>query len=160
MVRELIGLWGAAAERCVHDSLLTVAAVTAAALFTAVSLGFATFAGYEYCRAWDGHVAAALIVAAIYALLAIAILAIEAARRRAARLRRAAAAASPPAVDSLLQSQATPDAPPEQLALIAAMRLGRELSTMQLLALTLAAGFMAGRKLRERYKGAGPNPSE
>jgi hypothetical protein len=148
MVCELISLWGAAAERCLHASLLSIAAFTAAALFTAVSLGLATFAAYEYCRVSEGPVAAALIVAAIYALLAIAILAVEAARRRSARLRRAASAPPPRTVDALPPSQAATDAPGEQLALIAAMQLGRELSTMQLLAVTLAAGFMAGRNLR------------
>ena len=147
MVRELIGLCGAAAERCLHDSLLGAATFTAAALFTAVSLGFATFAAYGYFRASEGPVAAALVVAATYGLLAIAILAIGIARRRAARLRRAAAASSPRNVDALIQSLAATGAPQDQLALIGAMRLGRELSTMQLLVLTIAAGFMAGRKL-------------
>jgi hypothetical protein len=46
------------------------------------------------------------------------------------------------------------------MGLIAAMRLGRELSTMQLLALTLAAGFMVGRNLRMSNKPAGRNPTE
>ena len=161
MVRELIGLWGAAAERCLHDSLLGVATFTAAALFTAVSLGFATFAAYDYFRASEGPVAAALIVAAAYGLLAIAILAIGVARRRAARLRRAAAAASPRecrCAASVCGRERTRRR--KQLALIAAMRLGRELSTMQLLALTLAAGFMAGKNLRKRYRHPGTNPTE
>ena len=149
MVRELIGLWGAAAERCLHDSLLGVATFTAAALFTAVSLGSATFAAYDYFRTSEGSVAAALIVAAAYGLSAIAILAIGVARRRAARLRRAAATSSPWNVDALLQSVAAANAPQDQLALFAAMRLGRELSKTQLIALALAAGFMAGRELHK-----------
>lgn len=131
-----------------HDSLLGAATFTAAALFTAVSLGFATFAAYSYFRALEGPVTAALIVAATYGLSAIAILAIGVARRRAARLRRAAAS-SAGNVDALLQSVAATGVPQDQLALIAAMRLGREHSTMQLLVLTVAAGFMAGRKLRK-----------
>jgi hypothetical protein len=141
MVRELIDLLGAAAERSLHSSLLGVATFTAAALFTAVSLGFATFAGYDYFRASKGPVAAALIVAAAYALLATAIAAIGLVRRRRTPLRRSPA----PAL-------AACETPPDALApLTAAVQLGRQLPTNQLLGLTLAAGFIAGKNLRRRY---------
>ena len=58
----------------------------------------------------------------------------------------AAAPASPGDVDSLPHSLAAAGNPPDQLALVAAMRLGHELSPMQLLALALTGGFIAGRK--------------
>ena len=71
------------------------------------------------------------------------------ARRRARRLRLAAMASSAPApledLDLLLLHLLAAGAQQEQLA--AAMRLGRELSPMQLFALALIGGFIAGKKL-------------
>ena len=149
MVRELIGLCGAAAERCLHDCLLGVVTSTVAALFTAVSLGFATFAAYVHLCVSEGPVAAALIVSGD----------LWADRNRHLGNRSCAPACRPvaPRGGGLItpkcrcadQSLAAAGAPQDQLALIGAMRLGRELSTMQLVALTLAAGFMAGRKLHK-----------
>jgi|SRR5579864_8521056 len=144
MIRELTGLFGAAVERRLRDCLLGGVAATAITLFASVSLAFGTFAAYVYFRTSDGRVIAALIVSAAYGLLAIAIWAIGVGRRRSSRLRRAASA-SPGNVDSLLQ--ALGGTPQEQLALAAALRLGSELSAMQLLALALIGGFVAGRKL-------------
>ena len=46
---------------------------------------------------------------------------------------------------ALLQSLAAAGAPQDQRALVAAIRLGRELSPMQLLALALVGGFIAGK---------------
>jgi hypothetical protein len=151
MIRWLTDLLEAATERRLRDFLLGVSAVAAVALFAVVSLGFGTFAAYVCLRASQGHVAAALIICVAYGLLAITILAIRVARRRRARrLRlaaRASALASPENIDSLLENLVAAGAQQDQLALVAAMRLGRELSTMQLLALALVGGFIAGRKL-------------
>lgn len=150
MIRGLTGYLRAAAERRLRVFLLGVVAAAVVALFAAVSLGFGTFAAYVYLRASEGRVVAALIVCAAYGLLAITIWAIVATRWRAGRLRRVAATsapASPENVDSLLQSLAAANTPHDQLALVAAVRLGRELSPMQLLALALIGGFIAGRKL-------------
>ena len=153
MIRWLIGLLGGAAKRRLRNYLLGIGAVAASTLLAAASLGFGTFAAYVYLRASQGPVTAALIVCAAYGLLAItslAILAIGVARRRAGLLRRATAASAPPSpgnFDSLLQSLAAAGATQDQLALVAAMRRGRELSPMQLLAVALVGGFIAGRKL-------------
>ena len=148
MIRWLTGLLGAAAERRLGDFLLAAAAAGAVALFAAVSLGFGTFAVYAYLRASQGRIVAALIVCAAYGATAITIWAIGMARRRARRSRLAAmASASAPVedIDSLLQHLLAAGAQQEQLA--AAMRLGRELSPMQLFALALVGGFIAGKKL-------------
>ena len=150
MIRWLIGLLGSAAERGLGKLLLGVAAAGVVGLFAAVSLGFGTFAVYVYLRASQGPVLAALIICAVYGVTAIAIWAIGAARRRARRLRLAAmASASAPVadIDSLLRHLVAAGAQQDQLALAAAMRLGRELSPMQLLALALIGGFIAGKKL-------------
>jgi biotin transporter BioY len=90
MIRELIGLCGAAAERYLRNCLLDVVTATVAALLTAVSLGFATLAAYVHLCVSEESVAAALIVCAAYGVLAIAIWAIGVMRRRATRTRRAA----------------------------------------------------------------------
>ena len=104
------------------------------ALFAAVSLGFGTFAVYVYLRASQGRVVAALIICAVYGVTAITIWAIRMVRRRARRSRLAAmepALASLEDIDRLLQDLLAAAAQQDQLALVAAMRLGRELSPMQ-----------------------------
>jgi Kef-type K+ transport system membrane component KefB len=148
MIRRLTGLLGASAERRLGDLLLGVAVAGMVALCAVVSLGFGTFAVYIYLRASQGRVVAALILCAAYGATAIAIWAIAMARRRARRSRLAPVApASAPVedIDSLLRRLAAAGAEQEQLALAA--RLGRELSPMQLLALALVGGFIAGRNL-------------
>lgn len=148
MIRELTGLLGGAAERCLRESLLAIITMALAALFAAVSLGFGTFAAYVCLRESEGRVFAALILCAAYGLVAIVICAVWMARRRTARSHRAAAApASPDDVESLLQRMAAASTQPDQQALVAAMQLGRALSPMQMLALALMGGFIAGRKL-------------
>ncbi len=137
----------AAAERRLGDFLLGAAVAGMVALFAAVSLGFGAFAIYAYLQASQGRVVAALIVCAAFGAAAIAICAIAMARWRARRSRQAAKASSARAgdIDSLLRHLAAAGAQQDQLALAA--RLGRELSPMQLLALALAGGFIAGKKL-------------
>jgi len=150
MIRGLTGFMAAAAKRRLRHFLLGVAAATVAALFAAVSLGFGTFTAYIYLRGLEGRVVAALIVCAVFGLLAITIGVIGAARRRAGRLRPAAAASAPASrgnVDWLLQHLATAGTAQDQQALDAAMRLGREFSPRELLALALIGGFIVGRRL-------------
>jgi hypothetical protein len=150
MIHGLTGFMAAAAKRRLRDFLLGVTAATVAALFAAVSLGFGTFAGYVYLCALEGRVVAALIVCAAYGLLAITIGVIGGARRRAGRSRPAGATSAPESrgnVDLLLQRLATAGNAQDQQALDAAMRLGREFSPRELLALALIGGFIVGRKL-------------
>jgi hypothetical protein len=60
--------------------------------------------------------------------------------------RSASAASAPPEnLESLLQSLSAAGAPQDQKALIAALRVGRDLSPMELLAVSLISGFFAGR---------------
>ena len=139
---------GGAAERRLGDFLLGVAAAGVVALSAAISLGFGTFAVYAYLRASQGRVVAALIVCAAFGATAITIWAVGMARRRARRLRLAAMASASASVEdlnSILQHLVAAGAQQDQLA--AAMRLGRELSPMQLFALALVGGFIAGKKL-------------
>jgi hypothetical protein len=66
----------------------------------------------------------------------------------AGRLRSAdAASVSSENVDSPPQSFAAAGTPPDELALIAAMRLAREHSPLQLVVLALIEGFIAGRTM-------------
>ncbi len=148
MIRWLTGLLGGAAERRLGDFLLGVAAAGVVALSAAISLGFGTFAVYAYLRASQGRVVAALIVCAAFGATAITIWAVVMARRRARRSRLAAMASASASVEdlnSILQHLVAAGAQQDQLA--AAMRLGRELSPMQLFALALVGGFIAGKKL-------------
>jgi len=148
MIRWLTGFLGGAAERRLGDFLLGVAAAGVVALSAAISLGFGTFAVYAYLRASQGRVVAALIVCAAFGATAITIWAVGMARRRARRLRLAAMASASASVEdlnSILQHLVAAGAQQDQLA--AAMRLGRELSPMQLFALALVGGFIAGKKL-------------
>jgi hypothetical protein len=56
-----------------------------------------------------------------------------------------AASAPPENLEALLQSLTTASAPQDQNALVAALRVGRDLSPMELLAVSLISGFFAGR---------------
>ena len=148
MIRWLTGLLGGAAERRLSDFLLGVAAAGAVALSGAISLGFGAFAVYAYLQASQGRVVAALIVCAAFGATAITIWAVAMASRRARRSRLAAMASASASVEdlnSILRHLVATGAQQDQLA--AAMRLGRELSPMQLFALALVGGFIAGKKL-------------
>ena len=148
MIRGLIGALEASVERRFRNVVLCGVAAATVALLAAVSLGFGTFAAYAYIRASQGSVVAAVILCAAYGLLAITILATWMVRRHASRSRRTGAApASPENINSFLQSLAAAETSKDRLALVAAMQFGRELSPMQMLALALIAGVIAGRKL-------------
>jgi hypothetical protein len=149
MISGLIGLCGAAEQR-IRNLLFGAVAAATVILFATVSLGFGTLAAYAYLSASEGRVNAALAVSAIYGLVAITIWVIWATRRRAFWFRHAAAAPAPEVSgtsDLLIQSLAAAGPTQDQLALVAAMRLVRELTPMQLLALALIGGFVAGRKI-------------
>jgi hypothetical protein len=146
MIRGLAQVWCAAAERRLRDVRRGAVVGAAVALLAAVSLGFATFAAYACLRASEGPALAALIVGAAYGLLALAIWAIGTARRRP-RPQRPTATPPPEDIDALPRSSAAAGTEQDLLALIAALRLGRELSPMELVALALVGGLIAGKKL-------------
>jgi hypothetical protein len=150
MIRGRIGLLCGAAEQRIRNLLFGAVAAATVILFATVSLGFGTLAAYAYLSASEGRVNAALTVSAIYGLVAITIWVIWATRRRASCFRHAAAAPAPEVSgtsDLLIQSLAAAGPTQNQPALVAAMRLGRELTPMQLLALALIGGFVAARKI-------------
>jgi hypothetical protein len=153
MASKLFSLLTAAIRQRLRDILLGASAVALASLFLAISMGFGAFAVYVHLSAVEGRSIAALIVCGAYGLLAITILILWAWSRGAFRLRRAAAIAAPPSssnVNPLHQTfEATGDAQ-EQLAAIAQVRMSRNLSPMQTVALGLIGGFIVGRRMRKQ----------
>ena len=150
MICTLTGLLATMAKRRLLDFALNVGVALLVASFGIASLGFCTFAAYVYLSASEGRAAAALNIGTVYGLSSVVILTMGLTRRRAGRLPRATALPAPAstgAIDSLLLALTASDAPPDQTALSSALRLGRELSPMQLLALALIGGFIAGRKI-------------
>lgn len=147
MFRGLIDLWGTAAERLLRECLFGAATVGLAVLFAIVSLGFGTFAAYLHLRALHGGVVAALIVGAAFGIIAVSIWVFGAVRRHGRRRHPVALAPTPSAKRETPVAPAAAGSSQEQIVLATAMRLGRELSPMQLLALALIGGFIAGRKL-------------
>ncbi len=153
MASNLFGLLNAAIRRRLHNFLLSAAAVALAVVFAAISLGFGALAAYIHLSAVEGRGIAALIVCGANGLLAITILTLWAWSRGAGRLHRAAAISAPPSpsnVNPLHQTfEATSDAQ-AQLAAIALVRMGRNLSPMQFVALGLIGGFFVGRRMGKR----------
>jgi len=138
---------GGAAERRLGDFLLGVAARGGGAV-RRHQPGVWRFRRLCLSPGVARRVVAALIVCAAFGATAITIWAVAMARRRARRSRLAAMASASASVEdlnSILRHLVTAGAQQDQLA--AAMRLGRELSPMQLFALALVGGFIAGRKL-------------
>jgi hypothetical protein len=69
-------------------------------------------------------------------------------RQSRPRLASVAPSVSPTDVDTFLDSLAIGNTPQDQVVIDAAVRLRRELSTLQLVAVALIGDFVAGRKLR------------
>ncbi len=116
-------------------------------MFAITSLGFGAFAAFGYLRPVEGPAAAALILCAASGALALAIGAFTWTPPSGTPN----AAASTPAgnVNSFLQSFIATGAPDQQSTRDAAMRLARDMTPMQLVALALIGGFTACRKLRK-----------
>ncbi len=147
MIRWLTALLGDAVERSLCTVLSVVVAATTVALFTAVSLGFGTYAAYGYLRGFESAIGAALILCLANGLVAVTILVFWAVRYRHVRQVRRAASAPAATVTSVLQSLAAADTPQNREVMATAIRLGRELSPTHLLALAIIGGFIVGRKL-------------
>lgn len=147
MIRRLMDFVGCAVERRLRDIAFGAVAAASVALLFAISLGFGVAAAYGHLRGELGGVVAALIICAVFGLAAIMIAVIWAVRRRKARqTRRAAVPASAGSVASLLQSLTEIGAAPDREIMAAALRLGREISPMRLIALAMVGGFIVGRK--------------
>ncbi|GGJ45378.1 hypothetical protein [Neoroseomonas lacus] len=146
MFRGLYRLLVAAGDWRPRDFLLGVVAAELVALMAVVSLGFATFAAYTHFAASEGPVFAALVISVSYGMVAI-IAGIVLARWHARTSHHEARApAAPEDLELLLRSLGEAGNAQDQAALIAALRLGRDLTPMELLAVSLIGGFFAGRR--------------
>ncbi len=135
----------AAADWRPRDFLIATIAAEVVTLFTIISLGFATFAAYMHLSASGGPVFAAVVISLAYGVVAV-IAGISLARWHDRSSPPAPAASAPPDnLEALLQSLTAASTPQDQKALIAALRVGRDLSPMELLAISLLSGFFAGR---------------
>jgi hypothetical protein len=128
-------------RRALRRLLPGIAAAVAAGLCALVSLGFATAAIFLVLRDAAGDTVAACGISALYAILALVAWMAVAPRRRASG---PAMSSEAQRLEALLSECGTAQ---DQAALLAAVRLGQSLSPAQSLAVTLIAGFLAGRRL-------------
>ncbi|WP_144299850.1 hypothetical protein [Elioraea rosea] len=149
MFRGLYRLLVAVGDWRPINFLIAMVAVELLAVLAVVSVGFGTFAVYMHLAASKGHIYAALVISVSYGV--VAIVAGVALWRWHARSSRqddpALAALGDP--ELLVQSLSGPGVWENQAALSAALRLGRELRPMDLLAISLISGFLAGRRARK-----------
>jgi len=145
MFRGLHRLMIAAADWHPRDFMIGAIGAELVTLFTVICLGFGTFAAYTLFSASEGPVFAAIMISATYGVVAV-ICGVALMRWHDRSSRPASAAPAPPEnLEALLQSLSAAGAPQDQKTLIAALRVGRDLSPMELLAVSLISGFFAGR---------------
>ncbi|WP_137128528.1 hypothetical protein [Roseomonas sp. HF4] len=145
MFRGLYRFLAAAADWEPRDFLIGAIGAEVVALFAAVSLGFGTFAAYTHLSASEGPVFAATVISTVYGVVAV-IAGVTLARWHArSSSPHPTASPAPETLEALLQSLTKPGTPQDQMALIAALRVGRDVSPMELLAISLISGFFAGR---------------
>ncbi|WP_198374737.1 hypothetical protein [Neoroseomonas rubea] len=145
MFRGLHRLFLAAADWQPRDFLIGMVGAEVVTLLGAVSLGFGTFAAYAHLSATQGPVFAGVVISAAYGVAAVTG-GIALARWHASSSKAAPAEPAPPEnLEALLRSLAGAGTPQDQMALIAALKVGRDVSPMQLLAISLISGFFAGR---------------
>lgn len=145
MFRGLHRLMIAAADWQPRDFLTGIIGAELVTLFTIICLGFGTFAAYTYFNASEGPVFAAAVISAAYGVVAV-ICGVGLMRWHDRSSRPASAEQAPPeTLEALLQSLSAAGAPQDQKALITALQVGRSLSPMELLAVSLIGGFFAGR---------------
>lgn len=128
-----------------RDFLIGTIGAEVVTLLSTVCLGFGTFAAYMQLSAVEGPVFAALVISVAYGVVAV-IAGVALARWHARSTFPSSTAPAPPEnLEALLQSLAAAGAPQDQTALIGALRVGRNLSPMELIAVSLISGFFAGR---------------
>jgi len=147
MFGGLYRLVGAVADWRPRDFLIGMVAAEAVALLAVVSLGFGIFAAFTHLAATQGTVHAALVISGSAAVVA-AIAGFALARWQAGASPPDPPPAEPPpdSLEVLLKSLTAAGTQQDQAALISALRLGRDLTPMELLAVSLVSGFFAGRK--------------
>ncbi len=144
MFRGLHRLMIAAADWHPRDFMIGAIGAELVTLFTIICLGFGTFAGYTHLSASEGPVFAAAVISIAYGVVAV-ICGVALMRWHDRSSRPASAAPAPPEnLEALLHLSAA-SAPQDQKALITALQVGRDLSPMELLAVSLISGFFAGR---------------
>jgi hypothetical protein len=135
----------AAADWHPRDFMIGAIGAELVTLFTMICLGFGTFAAYSHLSASEGPVFAAALISVAYGVVAV-ISGVALMRWHERSSRPASAAPAPPEnLEALLQSLSAAGAPQDQKALITALQVGRDLSPMELLAVSLISGFFAGR---------------
>ena len=145
MFRGLHRLMIAAADWHPRDFMIGAIGAELVTLFTIICLGFGTFAAYTHLSASEGPVFAAAVISVAYGVVAV-ICGVALMRWHERSSRPASAAPAPPEnLEALLQSLSAAGAPQDQKALITALQVGRDLSPMELLAVSLISGFFAGR---------------
>ncbi len=145
MFRGLYRFMVAAADWHPRDLLIGAIAAEVVTLFATICLGFGTFAAYMHFSAFGGAVFAAVMISAAYGVIAV-ICGVALTRWHDRSAPPASATpAHPETLEALLQSLAAAGTLQDQKALIAALRVGRDLSPMELLAISLISGFFAGR---------------
>lgn len=145
MFRGLHRLMIAAADWHPRDFMIGAIGAELVTLFTMICLGFGTFAAYSHLSASEGPVFAAALISVAYGVVAV-ISGVALMRWHERSSRPASAAPAPPEnLEALLQSLSAAGAPQDQKALITALQVGRDLSPMELLAVSLISGFFAGR---------------
>jgi len=147
MFRGLQRFLAAASEWHPRDFVIGMMGAELVTLCAAVSLGFGTFSAFTQLSASQGPVLAAAMVSAAYAVVAVI--------AGAALARWHAPASAPPKpppapekLEALLRALTAGSGPEDQAALMAAMKVGRDLSPMELVATSLVSGFLAGRRAR------------
>ncbi len=143
MLAPLMGLALDAVARGGIRPLVTVAACAIALAFGCVALGFATKAGFEALLLRMDGIDAALVVAAIYAGLAIAVWPASVLARRWMARRDPPSAIPEDDIDALLPLLERGGR--ESAALAQILKTGRDLPPFPMIALALAGGLVAGR---------------
>jgi hypothetical protein len=147
MFRGLYRLLVAASDWRPRDVLVTVIGTELVVLLAVVSLGFGTFATYAHFAASEGTVYAALVISASYGVAAmLAGVTLRLWHARSAR-HRPSTPPVPEDLEALLQALAAGGIPQDPKALIAVLREGRDMSSMERLAASLIGGSLAGRNV-------------
>lgn len=153
MIDEMLSSLQRAIARTRRDLTRSCATFALLALFGYACLAFGAFAAFLELRSAFGALAAASILCAASATIVILILALSAWRRRSDRLRRAAAlpptSLPPQNMAALFEGSLASGALGDQDKLLAAVRLGRSLTPVDIVVLALAGGFIASRRLRK-----------
>ncbi len=150
MIDKVLASLRATIELSRHDFMRNCGTAALATLFGLASLGFGAFAAFLLLSASFGGAMAAMILCSACAAIVVALVAIPAWRRKKARLRRAAMAAAsapPQSLASLFEGLLAAGALGDQKNLLAVLRLGRKLTSLDLVALALFGGFIASRQL-------------